>query len=166
MRRFVLVFALCVLAGFGLLTAPFTERPIAVFTRSLVDISVVLINGLGGHSAAEGDIMRNPVNGFAIRMANGCNGLHVTIILWAALLAFPATWTWKLKGLAAGSAAIHGVNLIRFISLFYLGQYAPNWFEFAHTYFWESMILLDALAIFWLWVYLASRPAAVAHAGR
>ena len=55
------------------------------------------------------------------------------------------------EGLLLGLAAIQGLNFIRFISLFYLGQYSISWFEFAHAYLWESLIMLDALAVFCFW---------------
>ena len=47
---------------------------------------------------------------------------------------------------------IQGVNLLRFISLYYLGQYSMRWFNFAHEYLWESLIMLDAMVVFGLWV--------------
>ena len=49
------------------------------------------------------------------------------------------------------------MNLLRIISLFYLGQYNRNWFDFAHFYLWEGLIVLDTLAIFWLWAVVVRR---------
>ena len=62
---------------------------------------------------------------------HGCNGVNVVILLWAAILAYPANLKWKLTGLAGGLAAIQILNLFRLISLYYLGQYSPPLFEFA-----------------------------------
>ena len=42
--------------------------------------------------------------------------------------------------------------LARFISLFYLGQYSMTWFDFAHAYLWESLLVLDTMVVFWVWV--------------
>jgi exosortase H (IPTLxxWG-CTERM-specific) len=91
----------------------------------------------------------------------------VTVLLWAAVLSFPATWRQRAAGLAAGGAAIHGVNVIRIISLFYLGQWNMSVFEFAHMYLWESLIMIDALVVFWTWAWLVKKPGAIpqAHAG-
>jgi exosortase H (IPTLxxWG-CTERM-specific) len=87
----------------------------------------------------------------------------VTLMLWAAMLAFPSPWIQKLKGLAAGTVAIHLLNLVRIISLFYLGQYNTGWFDFAHLYIWESLIMLGTMVIFSLWVQQLRRnpPASV-----
>jgi exosortase H (IPTLxxWG-CTERM-specific) len=97
-------------------------------------------------------------------MRDGCNAVNVTILLWAALLAFPASWKRKLVGMAAGSLIIQVVNVIRFVSLFYLGQYSMTWFDFAHAYLWESLIVLDTLVVFWYWVTRVARSPRAAHA--
>ena len=84
----------------------------------------------------------------------------MTILLWAAVLAFPASWVQKTKGMLAGGLAIQGINVVRFISLYYLLQYSRPLFDFAHEYLWESLIMLDALVVFWLWVQRVFRSAA------
>jgi exosortase H (IPTLxxWG-CTERM-specific) len=165
-ERFLLVFFACLLVAFGLLLAPFMRPAVGRFSRALVETSGMLIGAAGGKALVEGTVLRAPSSGFAIEMKDGCNGVNVMILLWSAVLAFPASRAWKVKGLLAGSAAIQGVNFIRFISLFYLGQYNMNWFEFAHAYLWESLIMLDALVVFWLWAAMVFRSAAVSDAVR
>ena len=72
---------------------------------------------------AAGKVMRSTANGFAVSIEAGCNGVEATIVLLAAILAFPAPWSDKLVGLAAGIVAVQGLNIVRVISLFYLGQW-------------------------------------------
>jgi exosortase H (IPTLxxWG-CTERM-specific) len=164
MGRFVLFFGISVAVLFGLLLAPASEPAVRGFTLGLVTVSAALIRLFGGHAVALGDLLENPVTHFRIQMAYGCNGAHVTILLWAAVLAFPASWMQKAKGLAAGTAAIHVVNLVRFISLFYVGQYNRAWFDFAHLYLWESLMMLDTLVIFWTWAYFVRKSGSMADA--
>src|ERR1035441_7451419 len=164
MGRFLLLFGICLAVLFGLLLDPFTEPAVRTFTRALVTVSAVVIRLFGGRAVALGDLLENPATHFEIQMAYGCNGAHVTILLWAAVLAFPASWMQKVKGLAAGTAAIHAVNLVRFISLFYIGQYSRAWFDFAHLYLWESLMMLDTLVIFWTWAYFVRKSGLTAHA--
>jgi exosortase/archaeosortase family protein len=70
----------------------------------------------------------------------------------------------KFWGLLAGSIVIHAINIVRFISLFYIGQYSASWFDFAHSYLWESLLILDTMVVFWVWVnhvlrcYAAEKP--------
>jgi exosortase/archaeosortase family protein len=67
--------------------------------------------------------------------------------------------------LLAGSLASQLMNVVRFISLFYIGQYSTNWFEFAHGYLWETLLMLDTMVVFWLWVSRVSRAGTVPNAG-
>jgi exosortase H (IPTLxxWG-CTERM-specific) len=159
MGRFLLLFGTSLAILFGLLLAPPLEPAVTRFTRGLVTLAAALIRFFGGRAVAIGDLLQDPLNHFAIQMAYGCNGAHVTILLWAAVLAFPARWTQKAKGLLAGSAAIHAVNLIRFISLFYMGEYNRAWFDFAHLYLWESLMMIDTLVIFWTWAHFVHKSA-------
>jgi exosortase H (IPTLxxWG-CTERM-specific) len=164
MGRFVLVFGISLALLFALLLAPPIEPVITRFTRGIVTVSAALIRLCGGHAMADGDLMRDPISLWTIQMAYGCNGAHVTILLWAALLAFPATWKQKALGIIAGTAAIHIVNLLRFISLFYVGEYNREWFDFAHLYLWESLMMLDTLVIFWTWAHFVRKSGQIADA--
>jgi exosortase H (IPTLxxWG-CTERM-specific) len=157
MRRFLVLFPICLVAGFALLQAPPVAIAIDAFTRSLVQLCGGAIHLFGGRAVVTGAILQSPVNGFGVKVENGCNAVNVTILLWAAILTYPAPWLEKLKGLVAGSVALHAVNLLRIVSLYYLGQYNRNWFDFAHFYLWESLIVLDTLVIFWLWAVVVRR---------
>jgi exosortase H (IPTLxxWG-CTERM-specific) len=158
MRRFLILFPVCLIAGFALLQV----HPVAVgvekFTSSLVGISGALIHLFGGKALVEGVILASP-EGFAVRVENGCNAINVTILLWAAILVYPAPWLEKLKGITAGTLILHAINLLRIISLYYLGRYNQGWFDFAHLYLWESLIVVDTLVIFWGWALVVRRSA-------
>ncbi|HVN35646.1 MAG TPA: exosortase H, partial [Casimicrobiaceae bacterium] len=78
-------------------------------------------------------------------------------------LAFPAPWRRKLGGLAIGIIAVQGLNMIRVISLFYLGQWNYQAFEWAHLYVWQALIMLDVLVVWLVWVRLL--PASGASTG-
>ncbi|MDP9115533.1 MAG: exosortase H [Acidobacteriota bacterium] len=162
--RFVLIFSGCLLFAFGLLLTPPVQSLDVRFSRSLVRISHGLVVACGGHASRDGAILRAP-GGFGVEMRDGCNAVNVTVLLWSAVLAFPASWKRKALGLAAGSAIIQALNIVRFISLFYLGQYSMTWFDFAHIYLWESLLVLDTLVVFWLWVKHTARVGVAPHAG-
>jgi exosortase H (IPTLxxWG-CTERM-specific) len=149
--RFLWIFPLCVAIGFALLQAPFSRGTVNAFTAALVEISAGIVRACGGHAAAQQNVLRNPVTGFSITVEDTCNASNVVILLCAAVLAFPARWSQKAKGIALGTLLIHAVNLARIISLFYLGQYRTDWFDFAHIYVWEGLMMLVTMVVFWLW---------------
>lgn len=150
--RFLLVFFVCLLLGFALLFTPWVQVVDAGFSRTLVRISHALIVGCGGHATMQGAALRTPAGAFGVEMQDGCNGVNVTILLCSAILAFPASWRFRALGLLAGTLVIQALNIVRFVSLFYLGQYSMSWFDFAHGYLWESLLILDTLVVFWVWV--------------
>lgn len=150
--RFLAIFVFCVVAGFGLLEAPFSRGAVNAFTAMLVKVSAGIIRVFGGSAAAQQKVLSNPASGFAITVEDTCNASNVVILLWAAVLAFPAGWRHKAKGIALGTLLIHVVNLVRIVSLFYLGQYRTSWFDFAHLYVWEGLMMLVTLVVFWIWV--------------
>jgi exosortase/archaeosortase family protein len=71
----------------------------------------------------------------------------------------------KAWGLVGGSLIIQALNLVRFVTLFYIGQYSRTWFDFAHGYLWECLLVLDTLVVFWLWVTRVFRAGAAQNAG-
>jgi exosortase/archaeosortase family protein len=71
----------------------------------------------------------------------------------------------KALGLMAGSVIVQVLNIIRFISLFYLGQYSMTWFDFAHSYLWESLLVFDTMIVFSFWVNRVVRLGAASRAG-
>jgi exosortase H (IPTLxxWG-CTERM-specific) len=152
MKRFLTVFPIALLAGFALLLAPFSQAAVTGFTVGVVAICAKLVWLCGGQVVAIHDVMQNPATGFSIKVEDTCNASNVTILLWAAILAFPAPWREKAKGLLAGTLVLHGVNLFRIASLYYIGQHDPGMFEFTHLYVWEGVIMLVTLVIFWTWV--------------
>ena len=121
------------------------------FSRVLVKIAHGVVLVCGGHATRDAAILRAP-GGFGVEMRDGCNAVNVTILLWSAVLAFPAPWKMKALGVIAGSVIVQVLNIVRFISLFYLGQYSMTWFDFAHAYLWESLLVLDTMVVFWVWV--------------
>ena len=86
---------------------------------------------------------------FSVNIRNGCNGLETIFIFAAAVLAFPAPWKARLLGLAGGFVAIQLVNLVRIVSLFYIGIHYPRLFEESHTVRWQSGVILSGV-VFWI----------------
>ena len=152
LRRFLLVFPVCLAIGFGLLSAPFSRPVVDRSTAVLVEVCAFLVRMCGGHAVAQQNFLRNPISGFEIAVEDTCNASDVVILLCAAIVAFPAGWRHKVKGMAIGALLLHAVNLVRIISLFYLGQYRASWFEFSHLYVWEGLMMVFTLVVFWVWV--------------
>jgi len=151
--RFFVGFVALLALLFGLELTPWAQAWFVVpWTETLAEVSARLVTLFDPGVVATGKVLRSSTNGFAVSIEAGCNGVEATIVLIAAMLAFPATWKRRLMGLAVGVIAVQGLNVIRVISLFYLGQWDRDIFEWAHLYVWQALIMLDVLIVWLLWV--------------
>ena len=55
-------------------------------------------------------------------------------------------------GILAGLVAVQTLNIVRVVSLFYLGQWDMTAFEWAHLYLWQALIMLDVLIVWLVWI--------------
>lgn len=163
MFRFMLLFVVILCALFvAELLQPVDQYVIAPFTSAIAHVCVWLVGLFDTHVFAVGKELHSTRNGFAISIERGCNGVEAVIILVSAMLAFPAPWKHKLAGIGIGFVAIQALNLVRIISLFYLGQWNRLWFDWFHLYLWQALIVLDALVVFLVWLrYLPREPEGV-----
>ena len=153
MMRFFVGFVVLLGVLFGLeLTPPAQEWFVAPWTATLARVAAALVTFFDPSVQATGNVLRSTASPFAVSIEAGCNGVEATLVLLAAMLAFPAPWSRKALGLAAGIVAVQGLNVIRVISLFYLGQWNRDVFEWAHLYVWQALIMLDVLIVWLLWV--------------
>ena len=119
------------------------------FTSFIVLSSSFLINLFGGTSFVNGTHLSNPQ--FGINVVDGCNGIYATAILLSGVIAYPAKLTHKMQGVLIGFVAIFVLNLVRVISLLYLGQYFPDIFKEIHIFIWQPIIILWAIYVWYFW---------------
>lgn len=160
MLRFFVLFIVIQSGLFFLeLLNPVRTAVIIPFTEQLAAVSGHLIKAFDEEVVTQGIVVRSTRNQFAVSIEAGCNGVEAMIILLAAIVAFPAPVWHKLLGIVLGALAIQGLNLVRIISLFYLGQWNATAFEWAHLYLWQMLVMLDALIVFLIWIYKIPRGA-------
>ncbi|MCK9506756.1 exosortase H [Proteus terrae] len=153
MIRFFVLFFVIMMALFTVELLPLGQQYfVTPLTSGLAAVSGVLIDLLGRDVLTQGVIIYDLNARFAIEIAAGCNGVEAMILLTAAILAFPSPWKHKLIGIALGWIAIQGLNLVRIVSLFFLGLWNETAFEWAHLYLWQALIMLDALVVWLLWI--------------
>jgi len=153
MLRFFVIFSVLLIGLFTLEILQPTEKYVILpFTALVADVSVWLVTLFDDNVVATGNVIRDSVNGFGVRIERGCNGLEAVIILFAAIFAFPAPFKHKMLGFVIGFFAIQLLNLVRIISLFYMGQWNYTAFEWFHLYLWQALIILDALVVWLIWL--------------
>ncbi len=158
MKRFVITFAVVLVVLFSLeLLNPVQEHLIVPFTTMLAKISAFLIAPFDDGVIAYGKVLQFKDTGFAVSIEAGCNGVEATIVLIAAVVAYPASWKARVFAIVLGFLAIQVLNIARIISLFYLGDWDIDIFSWVHLYLWPSLIMLDVLVVFIVYLRYLSR---------
>jgi exosortase/archaeosortase family protein len=115
-----------------------------------------ILNILGQKTEAIGTTVSSAQ--FSIAVVTACTGLFLTAVFLAAVLAYPARWLAKLLGAGIGLAGIFTLNIVRLVSLFFIGVYFPHYVDQAHLLIWQSLLIVSSL---FLWLFWAGK---VAHA--
>lgn len=166
MTRFVTIFLLVLISLFILeMQTSVQQALIEPFTAILAKISAALVLPFDPSVLAYGKILQFGDSGFAVSIEAGCNGVEASIVLVAAILAFPAPWRARLAAITLGFLAVQLLNILRIISLFYLGNWNLDFFSWVHLYLWPALIMLDVLIVFVVYLrYLSRKPGDVASA--
>ena len=170
MTRFLVVFFSLLVGLFALQLTPMGQAVVVPWTNFVAQISAGIATLIDPDVIANGAVLSDKRTGFGVVIMAGCNGVEAMIVLFAAMMSFPATWKQRLLGLAAGFVAVQSLNLVRILSLFYIGQYSKPLLDWAHLYGWQVLIMLDVLIVWLLWVRILSRsssasPKNAANAG-
>jgi len=153
MIRFFILFTILLVGLFTLEILEPAERLVIIpFTSFIADVSVWIVQLFDDNVESVRNVIRNSTTGFGVRIERGCNGVEAMIILFAAIFAFPAPIKNKLIGFTIGFFAIQLLNLVRIVSLFYLGQWNQVAFEWFHLYLWQALIIMDALVVWLIWL--------------
>jgi exosortase H (IPTLxxWG-CTERM-specific) len=149
---------LALLAVFFLAVAPKPMNDLLVepFTAVVARAGGTAARLFGEPTVMHGTVISSPR--FSVNIRNGCNGLETIFIFSAAVLAFPAPWKARLVGLIGGFLAIQLVNLVRIVSLFYIGIHFPKLFEGSHTVFWQVGVILSGVILWIVWADQLALP--------
>lgn len=89
---------------------------------------------------------------FAVEIAQGCDAIQVCALLAAAIIAFPVKFKYKLRGLIVGIAALQMLNMLRIITLFWIGMYFRSVFQTSHEVVWPGVLIVLTIVIWIAWV--------------
>jgi len=160
MTRFVFLFISILTVLFGLeMIEDVHVSVVEPFTGYVASVSAALLVPFDEAVVSYGRVLQHSGNGFAVSIEAGCNGVEAMIVLFAAIIAFPATWKQRVTALVLGFFAVQIMNILRIISLFYIGQWNMEAFGWMHLYLWPVMIMLDVLVVFFVYLRWIAQPA-------
>ncbi len=104
---------------------------------------------LGQDTAVAGNVVQS--GHFGITVVTACTGLFVTTLFVVAVLLFPASWPAKLIGATVGISGIAVVNVVRLVSLYFVGVHWPQFFDLVHQLVWQSLLIVIAVSLWLVW---------------
>ena len=147
--RFCLRFGVYAVVAFGVLYA-LQDTIVEPFTRGIAWVTYRVMRAFGTPVSLDGVAVRVPHFGVLIR--NNCNAAYEMGLYAAATLAYPAPASRRTTGILFAVAVLYVVNLIRVLSLLYLGYLEPGFFEAAHVYVWQVLFLVVVAALWLSWI--------------
>ena len=159
--RFVLGFACLSAVFFCLYYFPYAESGVSEgWVAAYLERYAAVVGSIVGLFEPGVVVSHNVISGrFAMSIVKSCDAMEANILFCAAVLASPGVWLRKAAALAAGLAALVGVNVVRLCCLYYVGVYVPSWFEIAHLDLWPLLMIAFAVVDFMVCARWVAAPA-------
>lgn len=143
-----------VIAGLGAAVAVYFQLFGTPFIRTIGELtaesSAFTLNLLGADVRTSGTIVAS--DRFAYNIVAECTAVGPLALYLAAVLVFSAPWRAKLIGVGLGCVGIGGLNIVRLVSLFYIGTYAPDQLDLFHLLIWQGVMVLSVVMLWLFWV--------------
>ena len=123
--------------------------PMAILTEATAQVVTWLLALMGALVRLDGTVIYSPQ--FNMSIVSECTAITPIILLTAATLAVRAPLGSKLKVIILGASLLHLVNLVRIISLYYVGVMRPDMVEFVHLVLWQAALVVLAVGIWVFW---------------
>ena len=161
--RAMLVFCLCMGLFYVLeSTLLFQETVFPAYLRSNAEVSGAILRCFGEQVAVDDVSVSSP--SFALEIRRGCDAVEPSALYIAAVIALPVLIWKRLAGIVVGTALLAAINLVRILSLYYVGMHWPTAFEAMHLDVWQAVFILLVIVFWAVWARWARRaPGAAAH---
>lgn len=125
----------------------------SVLARASAWLSWLFLRGLGAIVGFPVSISGTNLTsgGFAVDVSPACSGAVPSMIYLAAVFAYPTSLRAKTIGAGIGVGVIHGLNLVRVVTLFLIGLFANQYFHNTHVYVAQALVVAMAVATWLFW---------------
>ena len=147
--RFGLNFGLWLVLLYVLLALPFFDRVLYGYLEANAWLAHAILRGLGQPVRVSEVTIASPQ--FTMTLRRGCDAVEPTWLLGAAMLSFPAPVPHKFRGMLAAIILLQGLNLVRIVTLYWVGIHLPAFFNSAHLEVWPTLFIVVAIAVFIGW---------------
>ncbi len=149
MLNFGLKFGFSLVLLYVLLSIPFFDRALYSYLEANAWMANAILNGLGQHTHVSEVTIQSPK--FAMAIRRGCDAVEPTWLVCAALVSFPSPVRSKILGALAAIVLLQLLNLIRIITLYWIGIHLPGFFNTAHVEIWPTVFIVISILYFLGW---------------
>jgi exosortase/archaeosortase family protein len=154
--RFGLNFGLWLALFYALLSTPLFDRALYSYLEANAWLANAILRGLGQPTHVSEVTIQSPQFMMAIR--RGCDAVEPTWLLCAAMISFPAPLPHKLRGMLAAIVLLQILNLVRIVTLYWIGIHFPGFFNSAHMELWPTAFIVVAIVLFVAWKERSFQP--------
>jgi exosortase/archaeosortase family protein len=158
--RFGLKFGAALALFYALLSTSFFDRALYSYLEANAWLANAILSGLGQPTHVSEVTIESPQ--FAMAIRRGCDAVEPTWLLCAAMISFPAPFLHKLRGMLAAVVLLQVLNLVRIVTLYWIGIHLPGFFNSAHMELWPTAFIVVAIVLFVAWK--ESSPRLESHA--
>ena len=154
--RFLGLFGLFLL-GFYLMTLiPYARQDVFPgYLRLNAVVSAAILNGFGeGVEARQHSLIGRR---FALTIERGCDAVEPAALFCSAVLASPVALSARFAAVVVGTTLLMVLNLLRILSLYYVGVYYRKAFDIVHLDVWQALFIILALFLWAIWASWATR---------
>jgi exosortase H (IPTLxxWG-CTERM-specific) len=128
------------------------------YLNATAEMSAAILRWFGEDATATGNLLSSPR--YALRIERGCDAIDPLAMFCAGVIALPGSWRRKWIGIACAALLLPLLNLVRVISLYYIGVHWPTRFETFHIEVWQPLFVVCTLALWVFWAILSMRVGA------
>jgi exosortase H (IPTLxxWG-CTERM-specific) len=153
MIKFLILFCILAVLGLAVIDLEALLPAIHFFCLILAKMCGFLIHLFDNSLIITERVLRHGEHGFALEVAKDCSGLSASWLLLATMVAFKSHWKHKLTGFVLGFLILQAFNVVRIISLFYVGDILPEHFDMIHKQIWPLFLNISMIFIFGGWLF-------------
>lgn len=125
------------------------------YLKAYANVTALVLRGLGHDASVTGTSVMTPR--YSVRIAQECSALEPTALFLAGVIALQVRRGTRWKGILLGVLLLAVTNVIRIVSLFYVGIYKPEYFNIVHIDVWQALFVVLAIGYWALWAMWATK---------
>jgi exosortase/archaeosortase family protein len=154
--NFGLKFGIALALLYAFLALPIFDRALYGYLEANAWLANAILRGLGQSTHVSEVTIQSPR--FAMAIRRGCDAVEPTWLLCAAMISFPAPFLHKIRGMLAAIVLLQVLNLVRIVTLYWIGIHLPGFFNSAHEELWPTAFIGVAIVFFIAWKEYSHRP--------